>query len=45
MHPYQGRGSPEIDIFEIMPGHEMPGNGTKTDVKAFMSNSLQVSRI
>ena len=39
MNPYQGRGSPEIDIFEIMPGHEMPGQG---NVKAFMSNSLQV---
>lgn len=24
MHPNQGRGAPEIDIFEIMTGHEMP---------------------
>ncbi len=40
MHPYQGRGAPEIDIFEVMPGHEMPEKG---DVKAFMSTSLQIS--
>ena len=25
LHPNQGRGAPEIDIFEVMPGHEMPG--------------------
>jgi len=35
MHPHQGRGAPEIDIFEVMPGHEMPGIG---HVQAFMSN-------
>lgn len=63
MHPYQGRGAPEIginigtqlycisadaacfydrcsDIFEVMPGHEMPGSGP---VDAFMSSSLQVA--
>lgn len=40
MHPHQGRGAPEIDIFEVMPGHEMPMKG---DVKAFMSSSLQIS--
>lgn len=40
MRPHQGRGSPEIDIFEVMPGHEMPMKGK---VHAFMSNSLQVS--
>jgi hypothetical protein len=28
------------DIFEVMPGHEMPGAG---NVTAFMSSSLQVS--
>eukprot|EP00600_Ochromonadales_sp_CCMP1393_P003710 CAMPEP_0174993998 /NCGR_PEP_ID=MMETSP0004_2-20121128/23383_1 /TAXON_ID=420556 /ORGANISM="Ochromonas sp., Strain CCMP1393" /LENGTH=562 /DNA_ID=CAMNT_0016248169 /DNA_START=58 /DNA_END=1746 /DNA_ORIENTATION=- len=40
LNPNQGRGSAEIDIFEVMPGHEMPGQG---DVTAFMSSSLQVS--
>eukprot|EP01038_Epipyxis_sp_PR26KG_P013556 gene13556-18192_t len=40
MHPNQGRGAPEIDIFEVMPGHEMPGQG---DINAFMSSSLQIS--
>ena len=40
MHPHQGRGAPEIDIFEVMPGHEMPGFGS---VRPFMSNSLQIS--
>jgi hypothetical protein len=39
-NPRQGRGAPEIDIFEVMPGHEMPKEG---DVKAFLSSSLQVS--
>lgn len=29
-----------VDLFEVMPGHEMPGAGR---VKAFMSSSLQVS--
>jgi len=28
------------DIFEVMPGHEMPGQGA---VRAFMSSSLQIS--
>lgn len=41
MHPNQGRGAPEIDIFEVMPGHNMPG--LPKPVQAFMSNSLQVS--
>ena len=40
MHPHQGRGAPEIDIFEVMPGHEMPGRGP---INPFMSSSLQVS--
>lgn len=38
--PNQGRGSPEIDIFEVMPGHFMPYQGY---VQGFMSNSLQIS--
>lgn len=29
-----------VDIFEVMPGHEMPGAG---NVKAFMSSSLQIA--
>lgn len=41
MHPHQGRGAPEIDIFEVMPGHNMPGH--EGLVKAFMSSSLQVA--
>jgi hypothetical protein len=28
------------DIFEVMPGHDMPGQGS---VRAFMSSSLQIS--
>jgi len=40
MHPHQGRGAPEIDIFEVMPGHSMPFTGP---VEAFMSSSLQIS--
>ncbi len=40
-HPKQGRGAPEIDIFEVMPGHDMPGHTEY--IKPFMSNSLQVS--
>ncbi len=40
MNPFQGRGAPEIDIFEVMPGHEMPGLG---EVPAFMSTSLQIA--
>lgn len=34
-----------IDIFEVMPGHEMPSltTATTTPVKAFMSTSLQIS--
>lgn len=41
LHPHQGRGAPEIDIFEVMPGHNMPGHDSL--VRPFMSNSLQVS--
>ena len=26
MNAFQGRGAPEIDLFEVMPGHEMPGS-------------------
>ena len=37
----QGRGAPEIDIFEVMPGHNMPGYSKP--VEPFMSNSLQIS--
>jgi hypothetical protein len=40
-NPQQGRGAPEIDIFEVMPGHEMPGH-TET-IRPFMSTSLQIS--
>jgi hypothetical protein len=40
-HSNQGRGSPEIDIFEVMPGHEMPNK--KETIKSFMSSSLQIS--
>ena len=40
MHPHQGRGSPEVDIFEVMLGHSMPG---KNHIPAFMSSSLQVA--
>jgi hypothetical protein len=32
---------PEIDIFEVMPGQDMPGHTEY--IKPFMSNSLQVS--
>lgn len=41
LHPNQGRGSPEIDIFEVMLGHSMPG--FDKPFKAFMSSSLQIS--
>jgi hypothetical protein len=41
LHPHQGRGAPEIDIFEVMPGHNMPGH--EGLVRPFMSTSLQVS--
>ena len=41
LHPYQGRGAPEIDIFEVMPGHEMPGSSET--IRPFLSQSLQVS--
>ncbi len=36
----QGRGAPEIDLFEVMPGHEMPFLSSPLD--PFMSTSLQV---
>jgi beta-glucan synthesis-associated protein KRE6 len=41
LHPYQGRGSPEIDIFEVMLGHTMPN--VEKPFPAFMSSSLQIS--
>jgi len=41
LHPHQGRGAPEIDIFEVMPGHNMPGHNGY--VEPFMSNSLQIA--
>ncbi len=40
-NPNQGRGAPEIDIFEVMPGHQMPG--FSKPLQAFMSTSLQVA--
>jgi beta-glucan synthesis-associated protein KRE6 len=41
MNPLQGRGAPEIDFFEVMPGHETPI--TKEPIRPFVSTSLQVS--
>ena len=41
MMPHQGRGAPEIDIFEVMPGHQMPGYDQP--IRPFMSTSLQIS--
>lgn len=36
------RGAPEIDLLEVMPGHNMPGD--KGDpIRPFVSSSLQVS--
>lgn len=55
MHPNQGRGAPEIDIFEVMMGHEMPVVPPGVDpttvsppfkyehIRSFMSTSLQVA--
>ena len=55
LNSHQGRGSPEIDIFEVMMGHEMPVIPPGVDpttmnppfkyghVNAFMSTSLQVA--
>lgn len=48
-HPNQGRGAPEIDIFEVMPGHEMPDlkphdkDKKLQTIRPFMSTSLQVA--
>lgn len=45
-HPNQGRGAPEIDIFEVMPGHEMPNSkspGGFDYIEPFMSTSLQIA--
>ena len=53
--PNQGRGAPEIDIFEVMMGHEMPNIPPGIDpttvsppfqykhLNAFMSTSLQIA--
>jgi hypothetical protein len=41
LHPGQGRGSPEIDIFEVMLGHRMPN--VAEPFPAFMSSSLQIA--
>lgn len=41
LNPYQGRGSPEIDIFEVMLGHTMPN--VAEPLPAFMSSSLQIA--
>ena len=38
MWPGRGRGAPEIDIFEVMPGHDMPGQGF---LDGMASTSLQ----
>ena len=40
LRPGHGRGAPEIDIFEVMPGHTMPDKGF---VQGFASTSLQIS--
>ena len=42
MHPYMGRGAPEIDLLEVMPGHNMPGDHGDP-IRPFVSSSLQVS--
>ncbi len=39
LHPFQGRGAPEIDLFEVMPGHEMPGSGGTYNTRHCHSNS------
>jgi beta-glucan synthesis-associated protein KRE6 len=41
LNSYQGRGAPEIDIFEVMPGQEVLVN-TNT-LRPYMSTSLQVA--
>lgn len=41
LRPNQGRGAPEIDIFEVMPGHNMPGHDKP--IEPFFSSSLQIS--
>jgi beta-glucanase (GH16 family) len=41
MRSHQGRGAPEIDIFEVMMGHNMPGYSEP--VPPFMSTSLQIA--
>mmetsp|Transcript_24346 Transcript_24346/g.31787 ORF Transcript_24346/g.31787 Transcript_24346/m.31787 type:complete len:552 (+) Transcript_24346:194-1849(+) len=40
MNAFQGRGAPEIDLFEVMPGIEGMG---KFDYQSYISTSLQVS--
>ena len=42
MHPHMGRGAPEIDLLEVMPGHNMPGDNGDP-IRPFVSSSLQVS--
>ena len=41
-HPYKGRGAPEIDILEAMPGKEKLGKLVKTN-KPYFSTSLQIA--
>eukprot|EP01039_Chlorochromonas_danica_P004434 gene4434-4858_t len=41
LNPNQGRGAPEIDLFEVMSGAPMPGYPGPT--RAFMSSSLQLA--
>jgi beta-glucan synthesis-associated protein KRE6 len=48
LHPFQGRGSPEVDLFEVnsLPGTGVgsgSGTGKHKASPAFMSASLQVS--
>mmetsp|Transcript_24409 Transcript_24409/g.38475 ORF Transcript_24409/g.38475 Transcript_24409/m.38475 type:complete len:562 (-) Transcript_24409:328-2013(-) len=41
MNPYQSRGAPEVDLFEVMPGIE--GMDEKYNYQSYISTSLQVS--
>jgi hypothetical protein len=41
MHAGQGRGAPEIDIFEMMPASSIAATGVSS--KPFMSSSLHIS--
>ena len=41
MHSAQGRGAPEVDVFEVMPGARGSLINTETQ-RPYMSSSLQV---